>query len=360
MLRLTLAGLFAFASIITALASPVVAQEREGPAAPTLKLGDAAPKLHVSKWINGKPVESFEKGKVYIIDAWATWCGPCIAAMPHLSKLNTKYAEKGVVVIGLNVWEEDQTKVEPFLKRMGEKINFTIAVDEGAPTGKSAQLWMEASGQQGIPTTFIVDKEGRIAWIGHPQSGLEKALDAILAGTYDVKAETEKKLRMEAIQAKIEAAAEKKDWDAIFKLFDEVVAIDASLAPSIGLNKMFILLIEKKDYKAGYEQAGKLLENELKDEADMLHQVARFLVETEELEKKDLDVALKFAARAVDLTEQKNPEALDALAMVHFQRKEIDKAIEVQTKAAAVAEDTAMRLHLLQTLEKYKEAKAGK
>jgi len=239
-------------------------------------------------------------------------------------------------------------------------VNFTIAVDDGTPAGKNAAAWMEASGQNGIPTTFIVDKEGKIAWIGHPMAGMEKVLDAVLAGTYDVKAEAAKKLKLDAINEKIEAAAEKKDWDAVFKLFDAVAAIDPAQGPSIEVNKMVILLIEKKDYKAGYAQGSKLLEKDLKDDSDMLREVARFLAGAEELETKDLDLALKFASRAVELTKMEDPIALDALALVHFNRKEIDKAIEMQTKAAAATDDQAMRLHMLQTLENYKQAKAEK
>ena len=243
---------------------------------------------------------------------------------------------------------------------MGEKVNFVIAIDEGTPVGKSSQAWMEASGQQGIPTTFIVDQQGKIAWIGHPMMGMEKVLDAVVAGTYDVKAEIEKKAKLEAISAKIDAAGEKGDWDTVFKLFDEVVAIDPSQATSIGLNRMFIMLAEKKDFKAGYEYALKLLDNELKDEPDLMHRVGRFLAESQDLEKKDLDVALKFAATAVEKTEGKDAEALNSLAAVHFARKEVAKAIEVQTKAAEIAEDPGMKLVFLQTLQNYKAAQQEK
>src|SRR5215813_3515388 len=70
----------------------------------TLKPGDPAPALHLSKWLKGEEVKEFEKGKVYVIECWATWCGPCIAAMPHVTELQRKYADQGVVVIGVNVW----------------------------------------------------------------------------------------------------------------------------------------------------------------------------------------------------------------------------------------------------------------
>ncbi|WP_437918099.1 TlpA family protein disulfide reductase [Sphingobacterium sp. LRF_L2] len=53
-------------------------------------VGDPAPPIRYSKWLKGTPVENYEKGHIYVIECWATWCGPCIAAMPHLSELAKK------------------------------------------------------------------------------------------------------------------------------------------------------------------------------------------------------------------------------------------------------------------------------
>ena len=57
---------------------------------PSLNIGDPAPPLRIREWIKGEPVQGFEKGHVYILEFWATWCRPCIAAMPHLSALAEK------------------------------------------------------------------------------------------------------------------------------------------------------------------------------------------------------------------------------------------------------------------------------
>src|SRR5215217_4987535 len=95
----------------------------------TLKVGDPAPPLRVSKWLKGGPIEKLEKGKVYVMEFWATWCGPCVAGMPHVTQLQKKYADKGVVVIGMNVGEHDPSKSEPVVARMGDRIGYAVAAD---------------------------------------------------------------------------------------------------------------------------------------------------------------------------------------------------------------------------------------
>lgn len=58
---------------------------------PTLKIGDPAPEIKVEAWVRGTPVTKFEKGNVYVLDFWATWCGGCIASFPHISAIANKY-----------------------------------------------------------------------------------------------------------------------------------------------------------------------------------------------------------------------------------------------------------------------------
>src|SRR5262245_14420021 len=81
-------------------ADPQTKQDKPKRPEPTLKVGDPPPPLKADTWLQGNEVKSFEPGKVYLVEFWATWCGPCIMAMPHLAQMQAEYKDKGVTFIG--------------------------------------------------------------------------------------------------------------------------------------------------------------------------------------------------------------------------------------------------------------------
>ena len=152
-------------------------------AQPTLKVGDPAPKLQTGKWVQGEPVKGFQKGKAYLVEFWATWCPPCRTSIPHLNEVHNKFKDKGLIVIGQDCWERDESLVAPFVKKMGDKMTYRVALDDkaGNKKGQMAVTWMEAADRDGIPSAFLVDAKGKIAWIGHPMQLKEETIEAALA-----------------------------------------------------------------------------------------------------------------------------------------------------------------------------------
>ncbi len=125
--------------------------------AQTLGIGDPAPKLEVKSFVKGEPVKAFEPGKSYVVEFWATWCGPCKTSIPHLTELQKKHPE--ATFIGVSVFEREPAGVEPFVKEMGDKMAYRVAMD-AVPKGKDpgegamAKSWMEAAQQERDPDRF--------------------------------------------------------------------------------------------------------------------------------------------------------------------------------------------------------------
>ena len=151
-----------------------------------LWIGDAAPAINATQWFQGDAIDpaAAKDKKVLVVEFWATWCGPCIASMPHLTELQHKYADN-VVVIGVTKPDDNGNTLESvtkFLADNREKLAYRVAFDGDKKTYES---YMKAAGQRGIPTAFIVDKTGAIAWIGHPMN-MDGPLAEVVAGTHDI------------------------------------------------------------------------------------------------------------------------------------------------------------------------------
>lgn len=138
--------------------------------AQSLTVGMKAPELKVAGWLKGTPVTRLDTGKIYVVEFWATWCVPCRAMIPRLTELQEKYKDK-VTIIGVSVWEKNLDYIPVFVESMGDKMNYHVAKDDLSqpdnPSGYMANNWLAAAGAPGIPWAFIIDKTGKIAFIGN-------------------------------------------------------------------------------------------------------------------------------------------------------------------------------------------------
>jgi thiol-disulfide isomerase/thioredoxin/Flp pilus assembly protein TadD len=356
-----------FLLALTAAAAPALAAE------PTLKVGDPAPKLQNGKWVQGDPVKEFQPGKAYIVEFWATWCGPCRASIPHLNEIYTQFKDKGLVVIGQNCWEQDDTLVEPFVKKMGDKMTYRVALDDKADNqkGTMAEAWMAAAGRNGIPSAFLIDTKGVVAWIGHPMGLKEEIIEQVLAGKYDIQkaaADYEKDLKEQAAREKemapawakmkaMSSAMRGKKWD---EAWDNLAAAEkltpedrrAGMEITFDMNR-FRILLGKKDYPAAYKLAAQISDAH-KNISGLQNELAWQIVSDKTIEKPDLGLAEMLANRANEAAKGKNADILDTQARVLFMKGQKEEAIQAQTKAVALAEPD--RKHALQgTLDSYKK-----
>jgi thiol-disulfide isomerase/thioredoxin len=319
-----------------------------------LGVGDPAPALSVGKWVKGEPVEKLEKGKIYVVEFWATWCGPCRATIPHMSKLQEQY--KDIIFIGQNCWEEDTSGVPAFITQMGDKMTYRVALDDTAHEKKGAMAvnWMTAAGQNGIPTAFVVGKDLKIAWIGHPMQ-LDNVLKGVVAGTFDAKKLAADQAARDNVMKSIGAAVAAKEYDKALAGVEELAKLQPEMADRLA-GATFEILLMKEDYPAAWAQGKKLTEL-FKDNAPALNNLAWIIVDPSgPVKKPDLALAESAATRATELTKGENASFLDTLARVYFAQGHVDKAIETETKALAKATEPE-KPQMNKALETYKGAK---
>jgi len=190
------------------------------------QLGDPAPALQISDWVKGDPIDLAEaKGKqVVVVEFWATWCGPCRVSIPHLTELQKKFEERGVAFVGVS--DEDTATVKPFVDNMGDKMDYRVAIDRN---GQTAEGYMKAFGVNGIPHAFVVDREGRIAWHGHPMDGLDRVLDRLAANTFDLAAERKRLDAQRKVQQYLEMALRGESDLKLDALAKEILALEKEL-----------------------------------------------------------------------------------------------------------------------------------
>lgn len=229
----------------------------------TLGIGDHAPELKYSKWIKGTPVTEFKNDHLYAFEFWATWCGPCKAAMPHLSELARKYKSKATIV-GVNIWEKTGDKpyesslpaVTKFVNGVGDKMDYNVIADNNEQY--MANKWMIAAGQNGIPATFLL-KGNQIVWIGHPMT-LDSIMESVLSGKYDVEATKKQfdvsRARNEEFMGKfrklepMQVAIRAKEYDKALAILDTLDVTDPLIAMQVNAAKTSVLFSQKKDNQA--------------------------------------------------------------------------------------------------------------
>ena len=114
------------------------------------------------------------RGKVMILDFWATWCGPCRMEIPHFIEMQKLYGEKGLQIVGVSLDQGGKDDVVPFAKNKGINYDMLLGTNEAA---------MAYGGVKGIPTTFVITQDGKIykKYVGvRPRETFESDVKALL------------------------------------------------------------------------------------------------------------------------------------------------------------------------------------
>ncbi len=291
-----------------------------------LQPGQPAPDFKVEKWIKNGGFDHLQKGKVYIIDLWAIWCTPCIASMPHLSKLQKKYKNSNVEVVGItnvDAWGNTLEKVTEFVQKKDTLLDYHIAwvpasMNKDSLCGIFVHPWMQAIGSMNLPTAFIVDKMGIIAYIGDPLT-IDQPLDQLVNDHYDIelaKSNYRSGLQAEALLPKIDSALNVNNLTTAMHIGNQILNNFSFVKPNT-----YLVLSSR-------------------------------ITDTKTMNEALLSIALTAAKRSLVATQFESPGFYDVVATAYAAKGDYIMAYALE-KMAIVYSDGEMKRNQMKKLEQY-------
>jgi thiol-disulfide isomerase/thioredoxin len=138
----------------------------------SIKVGDKAPKINITDYLHNTPKDKKLENKFIVLEFWATWCAPCLSAVPHLNDLQDKFKDRDELMF-LSLTYEKPEKTKRTLEKV--KFNTIVVSDQTKQTETSFNV-------KGIPHTVLIDNKGIIKWIGTPMELTASLIDNLLSG----------------------------------------------------------------------------------------------------------------------------------------------------------------------------------
>lgn len=307
---------------------------------PTLKPGSEVKlaSLAAAKWVQGEAPASFESGKIYIFECWATWCGPCLAAIPHVNDLHKKYQDKGLRIYGMNVWEDGLDKVENFVKGKGDGMSYPVAyVGKG---GAFETEWLVPAGVKGIPHAFVV-KDGKLLFTTHPMQLTEERIDSLLSGdegarkvSEELNAAKESREKSAKVLMEIRKAAATKDITTMGSKIAELEKIEPN-SPSLGTVK-FELLTAKEDWSGASKAVQEMEDGQVK-QMIVMNQASKIVMGVNSTCPQEFIkvIASEFSASAEKQSSMANPYTMVLLSQLQLKSEDKDAAKATAGKITA-------------------------
>ena len=301
-----------------------------------LDLGDVAPPLTIAEWVQGESTESLgkKKDKLHLVEFWAVWCPPCKMSIPRLTQLQKKY-DKDLVIVGVTVPDNrgnNPDAIRKFCKDQGDEMAYAVAIDKSQSTSNA---YMRSSNIMGIPFAFLVDREGRVAWMGSPlDPELDSVVGRVASGDYDVDRAKVDAIVQKRLGEVLQAAQYGQPEMARDGLLD-ILKIDPG--NDIAMEFLMNIQLDTLDDAEGMRTWIRKHIDEHGDDMSVMTNLAFMLCSIPMLADRSPDLALEAASRAYQSSKAKDPSAISVYAKAVYQLGDLEKAIALQEDAVKAA-----------------------
>jgi thiol-disulfide isomerase/thioredoxin len=321
-------------------------------------IGDKAPPIKIAQWMNAMPKVlpgDKDAGKhAFLIEFWATWCGPCWQSIPHLAELHRKHEGDGLIVIAVS--NEEPETIAKFMnaEKNGKKRDMPYYVGADADMATTT-AW--TSKIPTIPHAFIVNQGGVVVWQGNPldTGSMDPVIEKVLAGKFDIaeaKQAAAKDKEFQELMTKLRSTYAARDAEKLFQLLDRMIELKPQeLQPYLIKREM----LAEFDRKGEIPKWNDAIQEAFKDSPEGLLSIVMMELDRDAADR-NAAMLIHCTARAIDITKEHDAPTLALLARVQVETGQLDAAIETLKLAVEKANEDQRDYyrHMLEYYERLK------